>query len=346
MTDRTLFVLLGAGASYDASTWYDGPLLPWTELRPPLVKELFGRRFSEILDHYPLARNAAPAITDAMSGDEEEPAQSLEDFIRKRYRDSDDPYNQRRFWSLAPYLQDVLFKVSRPDLYPDNLYRLVNPLLDHFDHVCFVTLNYDVLLDRCLSDLNPLATLEDFIRYPRWSLIKLHGSITWGHPLHEPADLNSPPPNLADLIDTSKIYHRFQVNSETLRRIITQSGTIDLYPALSVPLGPDDEIVCPAEHTAFLVNRLADVGDVDLLVVGYSGLDRTVLDLFAENVKRFRTVYIVNADAKTAREVAGRMSQALKVGLTTNISDVSEASFGEWARFGPSRYLQWLDQRR
>lgn len=80
MNQRTLFVILGAGASFDSSSRYSAP-----DTRPPLVSGLFDTRFDGFLNHYPMAKNAAPDVRDATSS-----AVSLEEHLRTQYRDSAD----------------------------------------------------------------------------------------------------------------------------------------------------------------------------------------------------------------------------------------------------------------
>jgi hypothetical protein len=343
MPNETLFVVMGAGASYAASSGYDSGV--FADRRPPLVKELFEPRFADILNRYPMAKNAAPDIKDAMEERPGAPAVSLEDHIRTRYRDSDDEFDQRRFLSLPLYLQELLWWVSEPDeLDPDNLNRLINRLLDAYTHVCFITLNYDVLLDRCLAALNPLASLRHFISYERWSLIKLHGSITWGYELHDVGglDLVNPPAQFATKIDRSEIFHDWNLNKDALRIKSTTGKTFNSYPALSVPLGPDDEIVCPEEHQEFVRERLTEVGAVDLLVVGYSAFDQTMLDLIKESSESIRSLYVVNAGLKPAREVAVRMARHFGINVNSNGVDIAKDPFDSWVRGGIDPYLEWL----
>jgi len=87
MAERTVFVVLGAGASYAASSIY----AERSDLRPPLTKELFDKRWVQILSRYPMATNAAPNILDAIEEGGSEPALSLEDYLRTRYHESNDP---------------------------------------------------------------------------------------------------------------------------------------------------------------------------------------------------------------------------------------------------------------
>ena len=129
MIDRTLFVILGAGASYDASEYYGS-----VESRPPLTAGLFARRFDPILEDYPMAVNAAPDIRDAISGAGAIPAVSLEDHLRLRYAESADEYDKRRYLSLPLYLQHVLLSVSGRGVPQSHHFdRLLNRLVGSFD---------------------------------------------------------------------------------------------------------------------------------------------------------------------------------------------------------------------
>jgi hypothetical protein len=71
-------------------------------------------------------------------------------------------------------------------------------------YVCFVTLNYDVMLDRRLQGHHPLlSTFDDYISKDKnWSLVKLHGSVNWYHPLPTPYVPEMPPRDVQ--VDTSQ----------------------------------------------------------------------------------------------------------------------------------------------
>ena len=51
------------------------------------------------------------------------------------------------------------------------------------------------------------------------------------------------------------------------------------WQALAVPLGPEDELVCPSAHVSRAEQMLEQMDGLNLLVIGYSGLDREVLGL-------------------------------------------------------------------
>jgi hypothetical protein len=171
MPSKTLFVVLGAGATKGCAA--NSSI--YGEWQPPLTRELFNSRFDVVLQQYPVLHGAAPEIREAMGDD----TQSLEDFLRESYRDASDNLNQRVRHTIPLYLQDLLQRVStgwtrRPDHYD----LLIRQALRRFERVVFVTLNYDILLDRALHGISPLLGMGDFISISDdkpWALIKLHG---------------------------------------------------------------------------------------------------------------------------------------------------------------------------
>jgi len=82
---RNLVVITGAGASYDCASElvYSNPAK-----KPPLVKDLFGTDFSDILLQYPLAQAAAADIRRAI-GEGSESATTLERYLREQMRDAE-----------------------------------------------------------------------------------------------------------------------------------------------------------------------------------------------------------------------------------------------------------------
>lgn len=238
MTSGTqrLVVIVGAGASADAAT---PEYVNDDKWRPPLVKDLFSRKYSAVLDRYPFAQEVAADL-----GPGQQPALSIEQFIRERYRGSDHPPSLRKYHSIPLYLQELLHGCSQHFTpAPDNYLRLMSALLE-LPETVFVTLNYDTLLDSRLSGHSPLQTLDDYIarKEPEWSLIKLHGSVNWGRAIRGPSSFSfvEPPPELhldEEIVVTGGAAEPINV----LRGI----GTESYYPALSVPVGEEDELVCP-----------------------------------------------------------------------------------------------------
>jgi hypothetical protein len=332
---RTLFVIVGAGASHDGSSeWPSGTL------RPPLVKELFDPRHQAILAGYPLAQTAAPEIRDALRPDQDGQAVSLERHLRETYRDSKDPYDRRRFHSIALYLQTLLWRASRTDqVHFDNTDRLVTRLVRGFEHVCFITLNYDTILDQALGKLNPIGDLEGYIAQERWSLIKLHGSVDWGFAPIDEASVDDPPANLVrrlkDEIYLADNPYEDQASGNLMPpryAFPRTSFQAKLFPALTVPVGEEDEVVCPNSHQRFLDKRLAEAHELDLLIVGYSAYDRTVIERIGRSEKRIATLTVVNESQRAANAVVARLRDRIPRSLNGTQVEEADRPFGAWCR--------------
>jgi len=344
-----LVVILGAGASADsASARVAGRELNW---RPPLVTELFAERFVNTLNQYPVAQAAAADIRRV-----EQSSLSIEQFLRETYADRQEALPRRKFLSIPLYLQQVLLQVSyqytpQPDNYDLLLSRLFD-LLENTDlNVVFVTLNYDLLLDRRLNHLfGRLDTLEAYIAPDRrWSLIKLHGSVDWGRPVlsaRRDGDLFDPPVDLrtSDQIVLARgpLNHRRAPELKSLRETHSENGEIiNLYPAHAVPLGEDDEAVCPPEHFGFLKNELQAADALHLLVIGYSGVDQELLTLLGQTGALIKSFGIVNRDLATGQQVLARLS----TGIVRELGDgwIYQGSFGDFVQGdGWNEYLGHL----
>jgi hypothetical protein len=300
-----LIVLVGAGASYDCASNYQRRVIAF---RPPLVKELFESRpdtFNAILHRYPLAEAAAAQIRPVLSRG----AIVFEEYLRTRFQESDHPYTRRKLFSIPPYLQDLLFEVGQPGGYtahPDNYDHLIS-IVTELDEVVFVTLNYDLLLDRRLSNLEPLDSLGSYVDPGRrWSLIKLHGSVNWGRRLWVPPEGEADGRYYAAAFDYAAIHLELEDGIElrpdhsigAMRNGGAQRGNqvLAYYPALALPLGSEDELVCPPDHVEHLRRRLRADDGLRLLVVGYSGNDQEVRNLIRESGNKIRSLLVANGD--------------------------------------------------
>lgn len=305
--ERTLVVVTGAGASTACAT--DGM---WVGRPSPLVKTLFDVRHMEILTRHPLVLQASAELRR-----EARTAISLESFLAQRYRDAEHELDRRKFAAIPLYLQHLLFDVSRNSVLQADNYDLLVAEVLRLPSVVFLTLNYDTLLDDRLALDAPLLNLDAYCDDSRnWGLVKLHGSVDWGRQLAGPHPFpwHDPPANPAVVGSIEKLSG---ASVEELRESGTFAGPS--YPALSVPLGPDDEVNCPSRHVEFLRRRLANSRRVDLLVIGYSGYDREALNLLAEFKDRIATIYVVNVNAPCGAEVMERVSPHLDHAFNENL---------------------------
>jgi hypothetical protein len=206
---------------------------------------------------------------------------ALEEFLRTELGDSPHAHRRQQFRAVPLYLQHLLFDASAWDPehnrgytpHPDNYNRLISAALD-LPEAVFITLNYDTLLDRRLFAYSPLTSMDSYTDAgENWSLIKLHGSVDWGRQVTKGWEAQSSDPYLAATF--AAFGDDFTVERDvTLRlnadlRLVRQEGQSSqaggrlFYPALSAPLGPGDELVCPPNHVAYLRDRL----------VAYDGLN-------------------------------------------------------------------------
>jgi hypothetical protein len=303
-----LVVILGAGASFDASSArHRGE----TVYPPPLVTQLFsqGGPDDSILRAYPLAEMAGSEIRYAANNQ-----RGLEQVLREQYKESAAEHDRRAFFQVPLYLQHRLL-VASSAFVPDSYDRLIMAAL-RLPEVVFVTLNYDLLLDQRLAALSPLHSLRSYITDERnWSLIKLHGSVNWAKKLEtglETLGGDLDPPFFARTFD------RHALSAETAPGISmrpvdpAQSGSLNsarvegsslYYPLLSVPLGPDDELSCPDSHLEFFKGRLDAEDGFHALFLGYSGYDVAVMALLRESVARLRSVTVVNPDQAAGNRI-------------------------------------------
>jgi hypothetical protein len=315
-----LIVILGAGASRGSADYA-------RRLRPPLTVDLFNEADYEAqLRIYELAHQAGRFINNEREGDS---TLGLEAALHQ-LRTSGHAHHRHMALAIPPYLQHLLHSVSEFHYTRAFRYdRLIERLL-RLPYVCFLTLNYDVLLDRRLNGYHRLATLDDYItRKKNWSLIKLHGSVNWYHEAAEWFEAVAPPTGLRwDELN----FHceRSDASLDEIRGGFADSRT-DRYPALAMPEGADDRLVLPAEHVGFITDMFGSLPEIDLLVIGYSGLDVEPLKLLSSWDCRVRRMTVVNRDYKWAMDVMARFQAA---GIEAVWPNVMRGDFAAWVDVG------------
>jgi hypothetical protein len=342
---RRLVVIIGAGASHDCTS---DPAKRRKDRRPPLVKDLFGKNFDYLMGRYPLAQAAADEIRQAIDPESKD-ALPLEDYLREQMRDSTDSYTRLRYRQIPLYLQDLLFAVGNltGEGYtsdPDNYNALNNAVLK-LDDVLFLTLNYDTLLDDRLFNYRKLETLDSYVTSDSsFALVKLHGSVNWGRRMvgtlergtsASREDINwfiNDAPELE--FETGEIELRLQSGITDKRYEAAERAVF--YPALSIPLGPADELVCPPSHRAAAQQRLAEAESLNLLVIGYSGNDRAVLELLRESGRTIRRLLVANGSWERGYETAERLQSTCGRGDVLEDA-VFEGGFTQLVRSDPFR---------
>jgi hypothetical protein len=319
-----LVALLGAGASRAAGNWDQGSPVP------PLTLDLFDEgSYRSILDHYELAHQAGRYVIGLLQAPE---PPAFEQLLRG-LRESHHAHHRHMSLAVPFYLQELLWAVSEAQYRSADVYdRFIERLLT-LPFVVFMTLNYDVLLDRRLNAHHLLSGINDYITTDpdkNWALLKLHGSVNWYRELATSVDACFPAKTL-DFQSTTVGVVAPNAGLDIIRN--SPTTTTSRYPALALPEGPDDEIVLPAEHLNFWRRLAASVHEIDLLVAGYSGYDQEVLRLIAQsmgqNQTRIRRVTVVNTDRDNAAQVRVRLHEA---GIKGVWEDIRSEDFSGWAR--------------
>jgi hypothetical protein len=207
--------------------------------------------------------------------------------------------------------------------------------------VLFVTLNYDVLLDQRLTlQAGAITSMDDYVREDRnWALIKLHGSVNWARAVNAPG-LESVTVDSRMAIAFAELGEELDqlIDQEIhLRQIADMAGfrydakiPVLFYPVLSAPLGSEDELVCPEDHVDFLRQRLESLDGLNLLVIGYSGLDQEVLRLLADSNNSVRSLLVINHDPEAGRETSSRIME--QFGGEAPGPGASNQDFNAWAQ--------------
>src|SRR6266540_3030507 len=150
-----LMVIFGAGASYDSAA---DPGRGETTWQPPLANDLFGRRdfFGKAIDDFEDVRALATRLGTLPDG------RGLEEELEALQEDAQTYAPLRRqMTALRFYLQRIIRVTAQK--WSDSLYgvttyvSLVNTIDRLWVHrgksVCFVTFNYDLLLDGALGQI-------------------------------------------------------------------------------------------------------------------------------------------------------------------------------------------------
>lgn len=324
-----LVAILGAGASRGCGEFDEQIWQPTLDVRiPPLTVDLFDEsKYGQVLRKYDLAHQAGRFIAEERAQND---ALGLEAALHLL---STSTYAHHRHMAIAvpPYLQDLLFAVG--ELYPAALYydRLIERLL-RLPYVFFVSLNYDLILDRRLSAHRHLSDFDSYISDDKnWSLIKPHGSVNWWHEASEVYISEAPPATLQwDPASFSCVPPETD-RSTLFPQEFANPGITARYPALAAPEGPDDRLVLPAEHNDFFFDGLHKAHEVDVLVVGYSGLDREILGVIKRAGPKIRHMTTVSHHLIEAEKVVARFREA---GLEPLWHEPVDGDFKSWSDGG------------
>jgi len=294
---KTLTVILGAGASYDViPSVHRGNTVKSSSYAPPLTRGLFeidANVQKDILSRYPAAQSAASYLRVEIAK-----GRDIEEILREM-RDSPERRIQEQMKEIPLYLQELFGRISENYTDEPVNYNILldKTLISSMEHIMFITLNYDLLLEKALKMEGVVFNnVSDYIPSGRsWSLIKLHGSVNWGRKL-----LNTPNKgnDLSGLLDN---IHQINIEEDLDGEITLDYSYLNrphtsnhMYPALSVPVDGDYKLNCPSKHIEHLQLFLMECRN--FLIIGVSGKDQDLLSLLA-GVNNVNSVGIVGASS-------------------------------------------------
>jgi hypothetical protein len=275
-----LLVIFGAGASYDSVLHFPPPT-PNTasqsnfgfppsierastheDSRPPLANQLFDDRglFVQVMNEYV----ACKPLVNLLRGNvhvERQLAKFEEE--AKTF-----PPRHSQLAAIRYYLHHMLWNCQ--DNW-GNLHQGITNYVtfldavdkwrhEHSKQVCYVTFNYDTMIERSMRDLWG-CTLDDLDAYTsnsRFKLIKLHGSIDWGLQFESFSDRLTPAKIIGDAAaakgsDVSQHYRK------VYRPPVVFDDASWGFPALAIPVEKKSEFLCPPEHLQALAEVLPRV---------------------------------------------------------------------------------------
>jgi len=190
--------------------------------------------------------------------------------------------------------------------------------------VCFVTFNYDTMLEEAMSQVLGLQ-IRDLSGYLHraYTLIKLHGSINWGREVDGQPSIEAPhtynPQRLITEAATLRLSNRYRLVSN---RPMNREGEAQrlVFPALSIPVERKDEFNCPEAHVDRLRELLPAVSK--LVTVGWRATEADFLQILRENLQNVPPAMVVSGTSDGVRETGKNLAAA---GLT--VTDPLDCGF-------------------
>jgi hypothetical protein len=312
-----LLVIFGAGASYDSVLHLppDPPrsrtgrsTLP-EHFRPPLANQLFDDRevFAERMEAYP----ACKPLVNLLRGDVQVERQlaSFEEEAKTF------PVRRRQLAAIRYYLHEILWRCQ--DNWRSQHRGITNYLtfLDEInrwryennERVCFVTFNYDTMLEESIVDIWRwhFAELDAYISHPQFNVIKLHGSIDWGLGLNSFVGRGAPNEVIEDAIrslDVSDKYGKVELGMRF------GDGTFG-FPALAIPVEKKSEFACPPRHVQALAEVVPHIKKI--ITIGWRATEQHFLTMLKKPLTGLQgdvDLMVVSGDERGTRETVNNLA--------------------------------------
>jgi len=310
-------VIFGAGATYDSvpsSPATSDDIFAKVGPRPPLTKHLFLDRFNAILAQYPQCRPIVPYLKQISE------ASSIEQELEKLQ--SEGREYAERFRQLAAitfYLQDMIAQTQRQwesiSQGITNYRTFIDQVLHHMANigkVCFITFNYDTMLDNILPFGGGFPTIADYVSNENFKLIKLHGSVNWAREVEtEIANLGRDAAKRSDadlvneLIERTpelKLSDTFHVVANPHVRELNGKA---LYPAIAIPAQSKQRFECPQAHVDALKACIPEVDK--MILIGWSGNEQFFLELLRDNLRKSLKIMLVTGTEEGGHQLEAKL---------------------------------------
>jgi hypothetical protein len=317
-----LLVIFGAGASYDSVLHLPPPSFhtggqsnfgvsilqerqPHEDSRPPLANQLFDDRalFVQVMNDY----GACKPLVNLLRGNVHVERQLAK--FEEEAKTFPPRYSQLA--AIRYYLHHMLWNCQNNWF---NFHQGITnyiTLLDvidrwryeHVEQVCYVTFNYDTMVERSMTDLWG-CTFDKFDKYTsnsRFKLIKLHGSIDWGLQLKNFPPSTKPADIITDVgmlgIDVSQNYRKVHRPP-----VAFDDGTFG-FPALAIPVEKKNEFLCPPEHLRVLAEVIPKV--TRIITIGWRATEQDFLTMLKKPVTGLQgdvDLMVVSGDVRGVTE--------------------------------------------
>ena len=317
-----LLVVFGAGASYDSVPHFAPHLasgLGVEPIRPPLANQLFGDRpiFLEVMQQFRECMEIVPWLRKRGVSVEGELAMLQAQALTF-------PRVHQELAAIRYYLHVALWSCQNEwaarhrgiTNYAVLLREIERWRYASSESVCFVTFNYDTMLEEAMRQVLSLeiSDLKSYLQ-KTYSLVKLHGSINWGREIDiaEPQTYN--PQRLIREAATLQISDRYVLAAH---RPMLREGKAQrlVFPALSIPVERKDEFNCPSEHVQRLKEVLPKV--TRIITVGWRATEKDFIDLLRKELTEKPSLMVVSGDANGAKETISNLGIELPGRYPTN----------------------------
>jgi hypothetical protein len=331
-----LVVIFGAGASYDSAPDYSVGRTKSQQpeihaKRFPLANELFTNRsdFRNARDRF---KEMHPLL--AFLGNATE-ARTVEQMLQKFQLESEsNPERKKQLAAVRFYLRDLLISVETAWMQGvargvTNHLTLVDRILHHrktTEPICFVTFNYDTILESVLAKYQQEASnIDDPIAADPFKLFKLHGSVDWfrhialglkqrGRAMSREHDVIHSAPNLS-------IDGQFVLESSLGPSV---SDRYPWFPAIAIPVDNKQDFECPPHHLGTLAQLLPHT--TRILSIGWRAREAHFLALLTKYVKGPVSMVACSGDQAAATETLDRIRSS---GVLTSRAEAMTGGFTE-----------------